>query len=72
MSDIGSLWLALTERLGTSGSVRFLMQCGAGRGDYTEERRQIFAQLTLDTAIKEMRALYGNGPRLRRVTRRRY
>jgi hypothetical protein len=72
VSDIVSLWLALTERLGTSDAIRLLMQYDGSRGDYTAERRQIFGQLTLDAALIEMKALYGKGPRLRRVRRRRY
>jgi hypothetical protein len=72
VSDIVNLWLALTERLGTSGAIRFLMQYDLGHGDYTAERRQIFGQLTLDAALIEMKALYGEGPRRRRVRRRRH
>jgi hypothetical protein len=49
-------WLALTERLGVSGAIRFLMQYDPGHGDYTEERRELFADLTLDQAIAEMKA----------------
>jgi hypothetical protein len=49
-------WLALTERLGVSGAIRFLMQYDPGYGDYTEERRTLFADLTMDQAIAEMEA----------------
>jgi hypothetical protein len=49
-------WIALTERLGVSGAIRFLMQYDPGHGDYTEERRQIFAGLTLDQALAEVKA----------------
>jgi len=56
LSDIVSLWLALTERLGTSEAIRLLMQYDPGHGDYTEERRRIFADLTLDAVLDEMRA----------------
>jgi hypothetical protein len=48
-------WRALTERLGVSGAIRFLMQYDAGRGDYTSERREILADLTLDEAIRRIR-----------------
>ena len=49
-------WIALTERLGVSGAIRFLMQYDPGHGDYTEERRRIFADLTLDAVLDEMKA----------------
>ncbi len=47
-------WRALTERLGASGAIRFLMQYDPGHGDYTEERRTLFADLTLDDALAEL------------------
>ena len=43
---------ALTERLGVSGVIRFLM---ARPGDYVEERRELFRDLTLDDAIARAR-----------------
>jgi hypothetical protein len=49
-------WMALTERLGVSGAIRFLMQYDPGHGDYTVERRELFADLTMDQAIAEMKA----------------
>jgi hypothetical protein len=48
-------WIALTERLGVAGAIRFMMQYDPGHGDYTEERRRLFEDLTLDAAIAEMR-----------------
>ena len=49
-------WKALTERLGVSGASRFLMQYDPGHGDYTVERRELFASLTMDEAVAEMKA----------------
>jgi hypothetical protein len=49
-------WIALTERLGVAGAIRFLMQYDPGHGDYTAERREIFANLTLDQALAEIKA----------------
>lgn len=49
-------WRALSERLGVSGAVRFLMQYDPGRGDYTEDRRELFADLSLDDALAEIRS----------------
>jgi hypothetical protein len=40
-------WKALTERLGPSGAMRFMMQCDPGYGDYSKERHEIFAALTM-------------------------
>lgn len=48
-------WIALTERLGVAGAIRFLMQYDPGHGDYTEERHRIFADLTWDEVVAEMR-----------------
>jgi hypothetical protein len=49
-------WIALTERLGVSGAIRFLMQYDPGHGDYTAERRETFANLTLDQALADIKA----------------
>jgi hypothetical protein len=48
-------WRALTDRLGVSGAIRFLMEYDPGRGDYVEERRELFRELTLDVAIARAR-----------------
>jgi hypothetical protein len=48
-------WKALTERLGVAGAMRFMMQYDAGYGDYTEERKELFADLTLEEALRRMR-----------------
>lgn len=44
-------WKALTERLGPSGAMRFMMQYDAGLADYVRERQDIFAELTIDTLL---------------------
>jgi len=41
-------WKALNERLGPAGAMRFLMQFNTGYGDYTEERRAMFADVTIE------------------------
>jgi hypothetical protein len=48
-------WKALTERLGISGAMRFLMQYDPGHGDYTEERRDLFRDLSLDDVLAGIR-----------------
>jgi len=55
-------WKALTEALGIAGAIRFLMQYDPGHGDYTEERRQLFRDLSLDEALAEIRARGNEGP----------
>jgi hypothetical protein len=45
-------WRALTERLGPAGAMRFMMQYDPGYGDYTKERQEIFADLTIDTLLE--------------------
>jgi hypothetical protein len=48
-------WKALTERLGPAGAMRFMMQYDPGRGDYTNERQEIFADLELEDLIAAIR-----------------
>jgi len=45
----------LFKELGIVNTVRFLNQFTVGYGDYTEERKQLFADLTLDEVIAEIR-----------------
>jgi hypothetical protein len=48
-------WKAVVAQLGVSGAIRFLMECDPGGGDYVEERRELFRNLTLDDAIARSR-----------------
>lgn len=45
-------WKVLTERLGAAGAMRFMMQYDPGHGDYTKERHEIFAALTMEELIE--------------------
>ena len=47
--------LALRERLGRVGMVRFLQQFENGAGDYAQERRQWVESVTLDDLRKASR-----------------
>ena len=47
-------WKALTERLGPAGAMRFMMQYDPGYGDYSQERHELFADLTIDEALEEI------------------
>ena len=44
-------WKVLTERLGAAGAMRFMMQYDPGRGDYSKERQEIFADLGIDKIL---------------------
>lgn len=45
-------WKALTERLGPAGAMRFMMQYDPGHGDYSQERHELFAALTIDELLE--------------------
>jgi len=44
-------WKALTERLGAAGAMRFMMQYDPGHSDYSKERHDIFADLSMDEIL---------------------
>jgi hypothetical protein len=54
-------WIALTERLGVSGAIRFMMQYDAGHGDYTVERSHLLEGLSLEQAISQIKARHTPG-----------
>ncbi len=57
LSEITQQALALlTKELGVVDSVRFLNQFTAGYGDYTLERDNLFADLTLDEILSAIRS----------------
>jgi len=39
---------ALTNALGPLGMVKFIQQFGGGTGDYTQERKELLAGITMD------------------------
>jgi len=45
----------LYKEIGVVNTVRFLNQFTAGYGNYTEERWQLFADLTLDEIISDIK-----------------
>ena len=47
-------WEALTERLGSAGAMRFMMQYDPGHGDYSKERHELFADLTIETPLESI------------------
>lgn len=44
----------LCQRLGVANTIRFMNQFTVGYGDYTQERREIFGQMSLDEIKAEM------------------
>ena len=52
----------LYQELGVVDAVRFLQQFGAGYGDYTEERRHIFADATLEVILRDIEGHEAENP----------
>jgi hypothetical protein len=44
----------LTKELGVADTARFIRQFTIGAGDYTEERRERFAETSLDQLLEEI------------------
>jgi len=47
-------WKALTERLGPAGAMRFMMQYDPGYGDYSKDRHELFADLTMEDLLESV------------------
>jgi hypothetical protein len=47
----------LQKELGTVGTVYFLRQFEVGNGNYTKEREQLLADITIDEIVKSVREL---------------
>jgi hypothetical protein len=45
----------LAREIGPVDTVRFVNQFTVGYGNYTQEREQLFAQMTLDDIVSEVR-----------------
>ncbi|WP_089936356.1 hypothetical protein [Candidatus Entotheonella palauensis] len=62
LSDITKQALALLmKELGIADTVRFLNQFSVGYGDYTKERDALFADLTLDQILSEIKSKRDSG-----------
>ena len=48
---------ALKKELGTVGATYFMRQFSTGQGDYTAEREELLAGITLDEIIKNVREI---------------
>jgi hypothetical protein len=59
-------WLALIEKLGPSGAVRFALQTERGYGDYADERHKMLGGLSVKELVARMGSQRGKGRRPRR------
>ncbi|PIP39097.1 MAG: hypothetical protein COX19_08990 [Desulfobacterales bacterium CG23_combo_of_CG06-09_8_20_14_all_51_8] len=46
----------LASQIGTANTARFINYFSVGFGDYTEDRKEIFAKFTVDDIVTEIRA----------------
>lgn len=52
----------LTKELGVADTARFIRQFTTGTGDYTEERRERFAETSLGELLEEIEERRGRNP----------
>ena len=50
-------WKALITELGVANATRFVMEVGGGEGDYTKQRKKLFAHKNVDKLFAEIRAM---------------
>jgi len=48
-------WEALVKELGYAGATKFILLYESGEGDYTEKRKELLHDLTIDEIIREIR-----------------
>lgn len=48
-------WNAIKAQLGLPGAIKFLLQYEKGEGDYTELRKEIFKNETVESLIYKMK-----------------
>ncbi len=51
----------LCQKMGLVNTVRFVNQFSIGYGNYTEEREQLFANMTLDDVVSEIEEMRNQG-----------
>lgn len=47
----------LCKEIGVVNTIRFINQFATGHGNYTEERRQLFGELSLDNIVAEIKQM---------------
>ena len=56
-SEISQMgFAALLQKLGPGGALQFLQQYERGHGDYTKERKRIFAGVTVDDIMRAIKS----------------
>lgn len=48
-------WEALTEKLGPTSALRFILDYDQGKGNYTELRKKIFKGKTVKSIVEDMK-----------------
>jgi hypothetical protein len=48
-------WKVLKKHMGTAAALKFLLQYEKGEGDYTEIRRELFKDRTVESLIKRIK-----------------
>ena len=48
-------WEALVKELGYAGATKFILLYEPGEGDYTEKRKELLHDLTIDEIIREIK-----------------
>ena len=48
-------WEALREKLGPDGALKFILDYDLGEGDYTELRKKLFKEKTVNDLIQDMK-----------------
>jgi len=51
----------LCQQIGLVNTVRFVNQFSTGYGNYTEEREQLFANMTVDDVVSEIEEMRNQG-----------
>jgi len=49
-------WRALVAKLGVTNATRFIMELSVGEQDYTNVRKKLFAQKSVDALYEEIKA----------------
>lgn len=49
-------WKALITELGVADATRFVMEVSGGEGDYTKQRKRLFARKNLEKLFAEIKA----------------
>jgi len=50
-------WRALVEKLGYADALMYIMENEQGSGDYTEERKNMFKDKSLDEILREIEGM---------------